>query len=115
MSQQTPPPQDLNCLVTLRELRGGEFIDELDSALRKVTDAVADHGKSGSVTIKLTVSSSGRSLEIADDIAVKTGKPAKGSTIFFRDREGQLTRDDPKQTELPFRIEPIATTAAANA
>lgn len=105
MQQPTPPPEELNCIAMLRELRGGEFIDQLNAALIKVTDAVSEHGKSGSITIKLTVTSSGRSLEIDDDIGIKCPKAEKVGTIFFRDRAGLLTRDDPKQHQLPFTIE----------
>lgn len=100
-------PVELNCLTTLRELRGGEFIHELDERLRQVTEDVSERGKSGSVTIKLTVTASGRSLEIDDEITSRTPKVAKPGTLFFRDREGLLTRNDPKQHELPFRIEHV--------
>lgn len=111
----TEQPAELNCLTTLRELRGGEFIHELDDALSKVCADVSEHGKSGSVTIKLTVTSTGRSLEIVDDIGAKAPKPASPGTIFFRDRDGKLTRTDPKQIALPFTIERVDSAAPAAA
>lgn len=113
MKETHAPTIELNCLTTLRELRGGEFIQEFDDHLTKVCAEVSEHGKAGSITIKLTVSSSGRSLEIADDIGAKVPKPATPGTIFFRDRDGKLTRTDPKQTTLPFTIERVGDQPAA--
>ena len=107
------PPNELNCLTTMRELRGGEFITELDDALTKVCAEVSERGKSGSVTIKFTVTAAGRSLEIVDEIGAKTPKTIAPGTIFFRDRDGRLSRTDPKQMASPFTIERVGEPAAA--
>lgn len=106
------PPTELNCLTTLRELRGGEFIQELDDALSRVCAEVSERGKSGSITIKLTVTAAGRSLEIADEIGAKAPKVVTPGTIFFRDRDGRLSRTDPRQMAIPFTIERVEQPAA---
>jgi hypothetical protein len=97
--QKAAASEELNVLAVLKALREGEFIQELQDELSELHGYVLDHGKSVSLNIKLTLSPSGRTITIEDDITPKAPKVPKSGTTFFSDK-GQLTRRDPKQIDL---------------
>ena len=97
------------------EIRKGRFLEELNQAVADTVKACLETGKPGSVTIKLSFDPLGETIALKDQITPKLPKPDKAPTTFFATEEGQLSRNNPKQTEMPFTAlaEP-ASLAAAN-
>lgn len=89
---------------TLRDIRGGEVIDELTIAFRELVQRVSETGQSGSLTLTLKCKraskGSGNTLVIADDIKLKLPTNEKGETILFATPDGDLQRNDPRQPSL---------------
>lgn len=88
----------------LQEHRHGELHGEVSAALNDLVQAVTGIGKSGSLTLTITIEPAGTNHEqvlVKDDVVVKQPKPARESAICFVDDEGNLSRRDPRQPELP--------------
>lgn len=98
-----------SALTTLCELRSGRTMNELSEQLGEVIEAVRKTGKSGALTLRLTVKpfSKGKTdeevqpLAIEDAISTKLPQLERGVTLFFSDAEGGLERNDPRQMSLP--------------
>jgi hypothetical protein len=98
-------------LNTLRDMRRGKFVDQLDKCMREATDAVRDAAQTGrkataKVTISFTLTShdgDALALTVADKIDMTLPKEPGGSSIFFAGADGALVRSDPRQVELPLR------------
>lgn len=86
----------------LGELSAGETVDTLTKDLAEVVNAVRLTGKTGKVTLELTVKQNGaRGVSIADKITTKTPRDDRGESLFFADADGGLHRRDPRQQDLP--------------
>lgn len=105
--------EELHVLSTIKALREGEFIDELNDALQKAIDSSTEHGKPAKLTITLDITPAGRTVVIDDKIVCKTPEPMKDATIFFIAEGNTLSRKDPKQTVFPVEAG-FAGKAAAN-
>ena len=92
---------------TLRELRSGRTLEDLGDELSVLIAAVRATGKSGELTLKLKIkppkSGAISYLTIEDQISTKTPKLDRGDTVFFPTADNGLSRQDPSQSELPFR------------
>jgi hypothetical protein len=91
---------------TLREVRNGRTLVELDEALNKLNAAVRETGKGGSITLKLTLKpANGRDvaggLLLVPDVKITVPKEG-GSSVFFLTPEDNLVREDPAQIRLPL-------------
>lgn len=86
----------------LAEHRGGDLDDELGDAIAQVTGAVLATGKKGSVTLKINITSKGRSLMVVDDVTTSIPEADREAAIYFAAPEGHLVRDDPKQQKMPI-------------
>ena len=93
--------EELAVLTTIKALRDGEFIDELNDALQETINAVSEVGKPATLTITLSITPAGRTVVIADTIKPKTPVRDKDATIFFLGTGNALTRTDPKQAKFP--------------
>ncbi len=96
-----------NFLDTIRSLRGGLVLKDLERQLEQVINGVQDAGKKGTVTLTLTLEPHGKeNKEIhVKAKAVAKAPPAPGlddASIFFAVR-GSLVRDDPEQKPLGLR------------
>lgn len=82
--------------------RKGEAHTELTQALRDVVIACGEVGKSGSV--KLTVSvkplQDEGMIEITAKVDASIPKPDPGSSLWFTDELGNVSRSDPRQTTI---------------
>lgn len=86
---------------TLNALRFGTLTDDLTKALNELTQKVADTGRSGDLTLKLSLKpGKGGQIEVFDDIRVKAPKEERGSSIMFASPEGNLMREDPRQMQI---------------
>lgn len=87
----------------LRDLQRGQFYEEVSDALADLVSSVQAARKSGSLTIKLTVAPNGdATVKIGAEYKATPPKEPRGESIFFVSGTGTLTRNDPRQTEIPF-------------
>ncbi|WP_157669319.1 hypothetical protein [Chitinibacter sp. GC72] len=93
---------------TLRDIAGGELVEDLGEAIRELNTAISliDSKKGGSITLKLTVKPAGRqsgALNVGYDI--KTSKPSlpRRESIMFGTPEGDMLATDPTQRQLDLR------------
>lgn len=85
----------------IREIRNGVLLDEFSDVLNKVTTAVEEVGKSGSITLKIDIKpGKGGVLFVDGKVTDKTPEFDKESTIFWASPEGNLVRKDPNQREI---------------
>lgn len=89
----------------LREHRNGQTHDELSDALQALVAEVTDLGKSGTITLTVTIKPIGKSdgLEVAADVKSKPPKGSPGVSIFFPTPENNLVRQDPRQQTMELR------------
>lgn len=92
---------------TLRELRAGRTLEDLQDALTEAVQAVADTGKHAEIKLTLRVrpprKGSAAYVTIEDDVTVKLPKRDRGDTVFFPLPDGSLSRQDPNQMSLGLR------------
>ncbi len=95
---------------TLRELRTGRTLEELEDALAQVVTAVSQTNKPGELVLRLKVrpprKGSHTYLSIEDDIATKVPRSDREDTIFFPLADGSLSRQNPNQLGLQLRPVP---------
>jgi hypothetical protein len=84
----------------IREQAGGKSHDELSDALFDLVQKVRDTGKSGSVvyTIKVGPMKGDKDvLVVSDEIKLKLPEHDRKASLFYTDKVGNLTRQDPQQ------------------
>ncbi len=92
-------------ISVLQNLRNGDCVFELSQELEEVVAAVGETGKKGSITLKLSIDphkGDTLTLDIEDKIEKKVPKKDKPPSIFFRGKNNQLQRQDPRQLNLPL-------------
>lgn len=103
---------------TLREIRNGLMLSELEAAIASAAQAVRDTGKKATITIELAIKPTGsgavRAVTIGDKIKVKVAEPVGDETVFFMADNLDLTRHNPDQGKLDLKsvAEPQADAAA---
>lgn len=95
----------------LQEQRRGALHTELSQALADVCAAVVEHGKVGEITLKLRVKQTGDMVQITDGLTIKAPQGEKAPSIFYVDENGNVSRTDPRQPELPLNAVRIGATA----
>ena len=93
---------------TLRDIAGGELVEELGDALRDLNTAISltEEKKGGSITLKISVKPAGRgsgAMSVAYDIKVSKPTLERRSSIMFGTPEGDLLATDPHQRQLDLR------------
>ena len=89
----------------LRDIRRGRPVEEATQALADVVRAVDETGKSGSVTITLTIKPAkhgGPEKTLVAEVKAKKPIAEIAPAIFFSDESGDLHRVDPRQEEMPL-------------
>lgn len=104
---------------TLRDIAGGELVEEMGDALRDLNNAITlvEEKKGGSITLKISVKPAGRgsgALEVSYDISVKKPNLPRRASIMFGTPEGDLLATDPRQKSLELRHVDNTPTPAAN-
>lgn len=102
----------------LQEQSKGRLHEELSSALHDLIGGVKDHGKKGELILRISISPNKKNpdvLEVTDQVAVKAPLPERKASIFYTDRDGNLSRKDPAQLEFDGIREVPAPTPAAKA
>lgn len=90
----------------VQEQRRGALHTELSEQLADLVHSCVETGKKGKLTLTIAVAPmKGEEgvLTITDDVKVAAPKPDARPAIFFADEHGNLSRNDPRQTELPLR------------
>jgi hypothetical protein len=98
----------------LQEIGKGALHAQLSDNLNELVRAVAETEKPGSLTltIKVEPTKGMDTLTVSGNCTVK--RPTEQSaSIFFADGAGNLTRNDPRQSELPLRGLDSGRTATA--
>lgn len=83
----------------LREQAKGHSHEELSEGLRDLVARVTDTGKKGSITYVVTVepTKGTNALTVSDEIKLKLPEHDRDASLFFTDKDGNLTRSDPNQ------------------
>lgn len=107
MAKETQQQQEVSTQTfdqLVREQRNGGLAAELSEAIADVAFGVQQHGKAGSVAVKLTIApgETPGTVTIEDQVAKKVPEAPKPKTLFFADEAGHLTRRDPRQAALPL-------------
>lgn len=89
---------------TLRDIEAGGLLDELSETQHSLIDAIRLTGKGGELTIKLAYKPDGNGqMTIKAHVKAKEPALSRGTSLFFLTPEGNLTRRDPRQQDLPLR------------
>ncbi len=107
MTTPTDPPDDGEVYHRpfadwLREQSGGKSHDELSEALHDLVDRVRDTGKKGSLQFTVSVQTMKGDtdvLVISDEIKLRLPEHDRKASLFYTDKTGNLTRNDPNQLE----------------
>ena len=100
---------------TLRHIGGGVFIDIASDKLAELVGAVDSSGKSGKITLDITVKKATRGGAMHITGKVKMTRPAEEpmEAMLFATPEGNLVAEDPHQQKLDLRAinpsQPVAT------
>lgn len=89
---------------TLRDLRGGETLNELEDKLQQLVHAVQATNGGGSISLVIEVKPAKGSSEaviVTDHIKTKLPQVRAQGTLMFPTPEGNLSRQNPNQRELP--------------
>ena len=105
---------------TLRDLRSGEVIDQLDEQLQELVQAVQVTGGGGQIQLTIVVipaKGASEAVVVKDTIKLKKPEIKSSGTLMFPTVEGNLSRKHPKQDDLPGitlaadRREPVKASA----
>lgn len=88
---------------TINQLRYGQTAEELSEQIAECVNAARDTMKVAELTIKLKFKpeANGAQIFISDQIKAKVPKFQREATILFPTPEGNLQREDPRQTSIP--------------
>ncbi|MGH8867104.1 MAG: hypothetical protein ACRDYU_03800 [Actinomycetes bacterium] len=90
----------------LLEQSSGHTHGELGEGLHDLIARVQDTGKKGSLTLTVVVEpmkGDTSTLVVTDEIKLRLPEHDRKGSVFFTDRDGNLTRHDPRQLHLPLR------------
>lgn len=90
---------------TFIEMRNGGAAIEMQESLEKVIQAVRDTGKTGKITLALTVKPATKGDDVdmvflQDTIKAECPKPNKKETVFFVGPDNSLSRQDQRQLSM---------------
>jgi hypothetical protein len=107
--QREEPPARKPFAAFLVEQRRGGLAADLADAMAEVTLAVAETGKAGALTLTITVAANGQgAVKVGDSIKKKVPQVAQPEAFFYVDANGNLSRSDPRQPELPVGADQLA-------
>jgi hypothetical protein len=87
---------------TLRQVRNGALETEMNDALQELVHEVERTGKKGSLTLTIEVQPAGEGKQFVNGATkAKLPSPTNQATLFYVKENGDLTRRDPRQPELP--------------
>ncbi|MDJ0403967.1 hypothetical protein QNA23_10780 [Rhodococcus erythropolis] len=110
--KETPVVREFADII--KELDRGRVHNELGDRLHELIAAAQDTGKGGSITLTIGVvpDSKTQMLRFATKVVGKMPAAARAESLFFVDKNGNPTRQDPHQIAL-FEANEAARKAAA--
>ena len=92
--------------ATLNELRGGQVMVELAAAIHDAMGACLLHNKKSEVSLTITFKPLGNpgtmdAVDVTAEVETVVPKPKPPSTIFFKDANGNPSRTQDRQGEIP--------------
>ena len=99
-------------LSTLSAMAKGAFAQEIDDALREVTEAALVATKRAKLTVEILVVPSGNGVggtplfSLVGGIKTTLPKPEQDASVFFADDAFNLTRRNPNQEEMTLTVVP---------
>lgn len=117
MSTPAEPELEIRPFATwLIEQSGGKTHEELSAALYDLVARVRDTGKKGSVSLTVNVAPLKGDVDVlvvADEIKLRLPEHDRKASLFYPDKDGNLTRRDPNQLsfeslrEVPEGVNPL--------
>ncbi|MFE4718365.1 hypothetical protein ACFRLW_18360 [Streptomyces sp. NPDC056728] len=109
-----PETHDDDFAVFLLQHSRGEAHGQISGELRELLAAVQEHGRKGSLTVKVTVEPpkghvDGAPVLVTIESDVKAPRPIAPPAMYFVDDDGRPTRNDPRQTAA-FDVRDLSTT-----
>jgi hypothetical protein len=95
-------------LDVLSQIRGGAALADAAKDLQELVQAVRDTGKKGKLSFSIEVEpdKAGEGVVwLLPDVVLKLPKKPRAKGIFYMDKHGNLTREDPRQLELEMKRE----------
>lgn len=94
--------------VILQDLRDGRTHADLSEQFAKLMKNVKDTGKAGSLvlTVKVTPASRTQPVDkviVSPTVELKLPKPEAGEDFYWLDDDDELSRNHPRQGDLPLR------------
>lgn len=94
--------------VILQDLRDGRTHAELSEQFAKLVKEVEQAGKAGTLTLVIKVSPASRAqpvdkIIVSPTVALKPPKPDAGEDFFWLTDDSELSRNHPRQSDLPLR------------
>jgi hypothetical protein len=88
---------------TINQLRYGQTAQELSDHVAACVNAARDTGKMAELTIKFKFKpeANGAQIFISEEIKPKIPTFPREATILFPTPQGNLQREDPRQTQIP--------------
>lgn len=83
----------------IEEYADGALDDDLSAALEEVAQQVVLMGKAGALSLTLKLSTKGDGVLVTADVNAKP--PKHDRQLFYFARNGELTRRDPNQPQIP--------------
>lgn len=98
-------------LSFIRHLEDGDFESQLNDDLTKVVTELRQYATENGgnpkarigITLDFAYDFKRQMVTVVGDIAIKTPKPPRGSSMFYTTKQGGLTRQDPRQVELELK------------
>jgi len=97
----------------LEAQRKGCLLPEIDEEFRNLVKACQDTGKVGDITLHIKIKPVGETVTASDQIKTKVPQLEKGASSYFVCGDGSLSRNNPRQDELPLPI-PVQAAPAIN-
>lgn len=105
MAESTIDPDDMFVRPFadwLREQSNGKTHDELSEALHDLVARVRDTGKKGTVSLTISVATMKGDLDVlvvSDEIKLRLPEHDRKASLYYPDKNGNLTRNDPNQLQ----------------
>jgi hypothetical protein len=103
---ETEQPQVRPFAAFLQDQRKGSLHDELSEQFHQLLAAVKETGKAGTLTLQIKVKPAGKGdnerILVSDVAVLKAPQVERPESFYFIDEQGNPTRSDPRQQELPL-------------
>jgi hypothetical protein len=88
------------------QLNGGYLLEQIEDALKGCANTARNVGKEGKVMIEFqfspVVDNAGTQIFVSCKVSKKLPEHSPKKSLFFVGADGELTRENPKQTEFGF-------------